>query len=685
MKNIKNNARAFSVRANREKPPALAAKAIGALVIISLLLTAAAGEYNPSAAESAAAYTFAAEDFDATIPTNATRILLDGASAVVEGAGAAANDQAVLITQPGTYILTGEAQGLRIVIDAKKDDIVRLALSNASITYDGGAAIYGMKAGRIVLILPDGTENHIAGGCTIDEDAAEPDEEEEANQAVIFAKNDIVITGSGSLAVQSAGYGIWAKDMLILTGGLLDVDAVETGMRGSDGVAAINASAIIKSGGDGLKSTKSDDPTVGFVQLENCYFNITAGNDGIQAESELRIISGDYEIITGDGAGTMDQASTGRAPALFGGAGGGDPSQAGADRRQNASWDGFFGGTPAETEVEPEPEISVKGLKAGTLVTLLGGAFTFDTQDDAIHSNADIFIGGGSYEIRTGDDAVHADGALTLAGGAVNIAACYEGLEGASINFTGGEYTIIASDDAINLADGTAGARGGRMGASGERLTMTIAGGLIRATGGGDTVDANGNIEMSGGDLYLSGMSMGMEGTVDFDGTFTVTGGSLITAGSVMSASNASTQPVLLVSYSESVAAGSVIELRDSSTGEAILSYVSETACTTSGFTSPKLALGQPVSVWIDGAQRLDITLSESTAVNTAAEGGGAYGLQGGGRGGWGGGFMMPGAPNQQPGGGRRQPGATLPPDTEQPIDPQNPWPPIPTAPSDGN
>lgn len=587
------------------------------LAAIALIIIAAARHADVSAEESTAVaplFSYSASDTDASIPANAARVSLEGSAF---GSGITLDGDSILITKPGAYILGGSSNGRRVVVDADKKDTVRLILDNASISYEGGAAIYARKAGSVVIVLPDGSSSEIRGGLPGKSEASDESDSESA-QTAIYAKNNLIITGGGSLTIESGGHGAWAKDYLVITGGELSVTAALDGLRGSDGVAINGGSVTIASVVDGIKSTKTSDATKGFVQIDNGTFNITSANDGIQAESTLLILGGSGSIVSGGGAGDAQPVEESR----------------------KGGWDGMFAGQPAATTDETP---STKGLKAGSAVAILGGEYEINALDDGIHSNGSIEIISGAYTIRTGDDGLHADGALLISDGTINVLQSYEGVEGAAINISGGDITVRASDDAINLADGTAsqrGFKGGFMGgASMSGMTMHISGGTLRAYGGRDTLDANGDIVLTGGAIYLSGQSQGMDGAIDYDGSLTVTGGSFITAGSVLGASEKSTQPVFLVSYTQQVASGSTIELRDAATDKVILTYASDIACTMSGFTSPELQQGQSISIWINGEKRIDATLGSDSYITGVSEDGSDYNTMngrgmGGGRGG---------------------------------------------------
>ena len=61
---------------------------------------------------------------------------------------------------------------------------------------------------------------------------------------------------------------------------------------------------------------------------------------------------------------------------------------------------------------------------------------------------------------------------------------------------------------------------------------MYIYGGEIFINSGADGLDANGNIEISGGNITVWGASSGSDGDpIDMDGTLTITGGTLLAGG----------------------------------------------------------------------------------------------------------------------------------------------------------
>lgn len=60
-------------------------------------------------------------------------------------------------------------------------------------------ALYVGNAGQTILVLKDGTQNRIQSGAGKESGEAEP--EEEASMGVVYARDDLAVTGDGSLTV----------------------------------------------------------------------------------------------------------------------------------------------------------------------------------------------------------------------------------------------------------------------------------------------------------------------------------------------------------------------------------------------------------------------------------------------------------------------------------------------------
>jgi hypothetical protein len=115
----------------------------------------------------------------------------------------------------------------------------------------------------------------------------------------------------------------------------------------------------------------------------------------------------------------------------------------------NALADTATGETPGDAASVPG---SVVHSKIPLTLSGTGTLSVTATRGDSLHSKDSITINGGTYILNADDDAVHADTKLIVAGGNINIESCYEGLEAPAIDIEGGDICIEASDDGINAA-----------------------------------------------------------------------------------------------------------------------------------------------------------------------------------------------------------------------------------------
>ncbi len=349
--------------------------------------------------------------------SEAVKITLSGNTAEISGKGATIDGGIVTVSEAGTYVFSGKLDDGQIIVNAGKDDDVKIVLNNAGIKSTKASAISAVQCGKLFLLLEKGSSNTISGGNTVDETDSSPD-------AAIYVKDDMTILGEGELTVNgNAKNGITSKNTLKITGGKITVSAENHGITGKDDLYIQNSSISVETkSGDGLRSNNSDTDK-GNVYIENSDITVVSANDGIQAENNLTVSSGTISITTGGGAAKNTKSSQGD----------------------------FFVRTQTQSEEDTE---SMKGLKAGGNLIVTAGTITIDSYDDSLHSDSDVKIGGGTITMKSGDDGVHADNTLTIADGNITVSQSYEGLEANNINISGGKIDVTAADDGVNCSGG---------------------------------------------------------------------------------------------------------------------------------------------------------------------------------------------------------------------------------------
>ncbi|MBP1929855.1 hypothetical protein J2741_002451 [Methanolinea mesophila] len=526
-------------------------------------------------------------------------ITLAGDAITFEGTGAIVSGSTVTITSAGTYTLRGTLDDGQVIVDTGDDQEVTLVLDGAYITSSTGAPVYIVNADKTVITLADGTANSITDGITY----ILPDAGSDEPNAAIFSKDDLTINGGGSLAVH-ANYndGITSKDDLKITGGSIIVNAVNDGIRGRDSVTVKGGSVSVNAAGDGIQSNNDEDSDKGYISVEGGSVSIVSGADGIQAETNIYVSGGIIDITAGGGSGnaasTNNNGGNGGAPGGMGGPGGFAPSGGQGTRVMGAST--MTSTATATTATSGSDSTSMKGLKAGVGVIVSGGTVTVNAADDAINTNDLIGIDGGSLRLSTGDDALHADSSLRINAGDITIPTCYEGIESADIAINGGNIHLTSRDDGVNaVADGT-----GQSGFDAAGGSLSISGGYLVVDAGGDGIDVNGPITMSGGTVIINGPTDNGNGALDFLNSFSITGGYLLAAGSsgmAQAPGTSSSQCSVMITYASQQAAGTLVHIGTAG-GADVLTFAPAKTYQSVVFSSPLLTRGAGYVVYSGGS-----------------------------------------------------------------------------------
>ena len=452
--------------------------------------------------------------------TNATTITLSGTDDVT-------------VSDGGVYVLTGTLTDGRVLVNAPGVDVT-LVLQDADITCSDSSALYIYKAASVLVYLPDGTASTLTDGSSYDYGDGVSSAADEEPNACLYAKSDLIIAGGGTLTVTgNAGNGITGKDTLKIEDTAVSVTAANHGINGKDCLVLKQADVTVTSGGDALRATNDSDTTLGCVLIGASALTLTAGEDGIQAETTLTLFDTTGTITSGGGSGAALADDT-----------------------------------------------SAKGIKAGTDIIVRSGSYTLDCADDTVHANGNVTVSGGTFTVTTGDDGVHADNAVTITDGTIDIVSSDDGL-----NAAGG-----ADQSGF-------GGRGPDSFGGNSDCCITISGGTIRIDASGDGIDSNGALTVSGGEIYVSGPMSDGNSALDYDGSATVTGGTVIAAGYSGMAQNFganSTQGSILLTCQS--ASTETIRVTDAS-GNVLAEFTPAKAYTCVVVSTPALTQGSTCTV----------------------------------------------------------------------------------------
>lgn len=497
---------------------------------------------------------FTDQDYEVGYSDYVTVTLSDSGSKA-SGSGLTISGSTITITKGGTYLFTGSLSDGQIILNTAATAKVQIVLDNASITKKGGAAVYVKSADKVFLTTAKDSKNTLSSTGTFSADG-------KTNvDAVVFAKSDLTLNGSGQLTITSAkGHGIVSKDDLKITSGTYEITAAESGLSGKNSVRVADGSVTITSGKDAIHSENTKDTAKGFVYIAGGIFQITSVGDGVSASGTMTILDGKFTVTTNGGSAKAPVKTETRSG---GGMGGGFSKDSKTDTSTTTS-------TTSDTD---SSNSSAKALKSGSGISISGGTFILDAYDDAVHSNGDLAISGGTFSLASGDDAIHADGNLSISGGKVDITTCYEGIEGATITVSGGKISLVSSDDGLN-ANGTGEKSSNSMEAD-DTAIIKISGGTLTINADGDGIDSNGILTVTGGSTYISGPTKSNNGALDYGDSSTISGGVIVAVGAQGMDQNFGTdskQGSILCDLDSTQKAGTQITLKDSS-GNVLASY----------------------------------------------------------------------------------------------------------------
>ena len=417
--------------------------------------------------------------------------------------GVSVENGTITITSGGTYRLTGEYSG-QVKIDAAKTDTVRLVLDNAKITNSTGAALNVVSAAEAIIYTAAGTTNTVADEANY---TATGDDDPDA---AIYSTANLTLTGEGSLSVKGAyEEGIHTTGGLVIASGTLEVNAANTGIKGKDYVDITGGIVNVTAAQDGIKSTNTDDESLGFTRLSAGSVTVSAGDDGLKAPHTLEISGGTLNIEKSnegieaqyinilDGDVTVNSSDDGINASL-------------KDSSSDTSSDTTSGTATTGQQTQQNQNGQVQQAPAG------GGAAPGGSQ--------------GSTGQNQNMPQPPTDGAMPGGGGGT-----FEVVD-AAINISGGTVTVNAEGDGID-SNGTATFSGG---------TVTVNG---PTAGGNNALDSNGDLLLNGG---------------------TVTTGS--TADMFEAPSSASTSGYLKITDSSALTQGSTVQVTDSS-GTVVANY----------------------------------------------------------------------------------------------------------------
>ena len=429
-----------------------------------------------------------------------------------------------------TYTLSGTSNDGEFYMSGSYKATIELnglTLTNVTPVYSG-AAVHIQNGKRIKVKIVTGTTNTLSDassgsqkGCLYIKGHAEFVQKGTLN-VVGNVKHGIktgeyfTIKNATINVTSAAGDGISCAEYFLMESGTINIsDTQDDGIQCDiDGDASTG------------ETTDHEEEDSGNVYLEGGTLNINvtaAATKGIKADGDIKISDGDITVkTTGGGAWDSDDKKTKASSCLS------------ADSNITIS-----GGTLNLTSTGA----GGKGINGDGTFTATGGTTTIKTSGNAVvaSSSGSISTVSSSQQLdrydsdyKSSPKGIKIDGAIVISDNAIisvtTTGAGGEGIESkTSIDITGGQVTVNASDDAINASynDDTK-----SLSYAGN---LTISGGYVYARStGNDGIDANGNVYIKGGLVYAIGASspeVAIDANSEEQKKLYVTGGTIIAIG----------------------------------------------------------------------------------------------------------------------------------------------------------
>lgn len=479
----------------------------------------------------------------------------------------------------GTYLLTGTNEDLSLVVDASGEEVT-LILQNATIHSESSAAISLEAAKSFTIHVASGSKNVLSDS-----------ENNALDGAINLKKSDALIEGSGYLYVtgnglESSGSGKAihaAKNLTVKDAHIEVLSANDHALNGKASLTLENAWVKVDSAlGDLLHSKE------GAITLLNSVLEGTGKADGIDAAGDVSI-TGSTLSLKEEGTFVLYDASLDTDGTLYEDSKyileNGDYKKIGSDEMSRYSTRYYL-------------KNSAKGVKSGLSIALgEGNLFSIDSTDDGIHAGTDIALTGGYYQFWTKDQALNAD--ETLLGGTsetafqndltVAVFSCNEGMQAKTLTLQNGSYYIVASDDGLNATHDTE-----------TDIALSIANqAKVTIFSDGDSLDSNGDLLLTGGEIALFALKNQDDTPLDFDGSLTLDGAKLIALSNSagMNEDLSGTANCLLSgSWSQTFAEGSLLSFES---GESLLSLAFPESLSAAYvlFSSPDVAKGDSYEI----------------------------------------------------------------------------------------
>ena len=412
------------------------------------------------------------DNYDATIEFKEDNVTVSGEIGV-EYDGTRVN-----ITESGSYLVTGICDEGTINIYSHS---VNLYLDNLELSSSITSPIYISKHLKDIKIIALNNVN-ISDYEEIDSSGGDcaAIKIKKKSSVSFYSHNTFYINSTCKNAIKGASQATLTFEDC---SGKYRIDSFFNGIA-SEGLIVFNGGHfnISTEIGDAVQAKPDIDDTIskGEILVRNGTFYIRAHSDAFQAKNTIDIEFGNFDIKT----------------------------------------EGGFNSSSFDKETGSSKGFKVTNDITKSEIIIHDGNFLLDTPDDSFGSNGDITLINGDYTIFSGDDGINSFDQVIIGeknspnGPNINIANCFEGIEGKSVIIYSGDININSIDDGINSAKKNKkeileqtsfiqNIENNFNENSDSKTVISIYGGKIKIIYNETGLDSNDDINLLGGDISL--------------------------------------------------------------------------------------------------------------------------------------------------------------------------------------
>ncbi len=348
-----------------------------------------------------------------------------GEKITISGNGLSVKDNTVTISRPGTYVVSGESDEGKIVVDSQVSGDVNIILRNVNLSSSSGPVITVSEADTTYLYIEENTES------TLSSTGSDSDEE----TATILSHDDLYILGSGTLNLTAEEDAIHANDSLYIEESKLNIQSGDEGIQCNDYIS-LDSTTITITTKDGAQTSSSTFPSDmdfsddeynakgikcdGDIEVVDSSITVNSEDDALHSNSNITITNSTLNLKSSDDGIHADESLTINSGNITV-----EQSYEGLEAKEITINDGEISITSSDDGINTaDGSYTGNDMQSdGSVLTIHGGTIIINAEGDGVDMNGDGLMDGGTLTVygpsSGADGALDYNGTFTVNGGTI--------------------------------------------------------------------------------------------------------------------------------------------------------------------------------------------------------------------------------------------------------------------------